>query len=87
MDNRRAWENLGLILSDGSFRISGDLHVRFFAGGVGDQSMTVGHDSMYAYIAFTRPSNWAGQDVRLCIGEHSHLELHFGAHNAQVRAR
>ena len=52
-DNGRTWENLGIIVSDGSFEISCDMPVRFFAGGVGDPSMAVGPDSTYAYIAFT----------------------------------
>jgi hypothetical protein len=52
-DNGRTWENLGIIVSDGSFAISCDLPVRFFSGGVGDPSMAVGPDSTYAYIAFT----------------------------------
>jgi hypothetical protein len=52
-DDGRSWRDLGLILSDGSFPISCDLPIRFFAGGVGDPSMAVGPDSTYAYIVFT----------------------------------
>jgi hypothetical protein len=58
-DNGRTWENLGIIVSDGSFEISCDLPVRFFAGGVGDPSMAIGPDSSYAYIAFT---DYSGDD-------------------------
>jgi hypothetical protein len=58
-DNGRTWENLGIIVSDGSFEISCDLPVRFFAGGVGDPSMAIGPDSNYAYIAFT---DYSGDD-------------------------
>ena len=58
-DNGRTWENLGIIVSDGSFVVSCDLPVRFFAGGVGDPSMAVGPDSTYAYIAFT---DYTGDD-------------------------
>ena len=60
-DNGRTWENLGIIVSDGSFEISCDSPVRFFAGGVGDPSMAVGPDSTYAYIAFT---DYTGADPR-----------------------
>ncbi len=60
-DNGRTWENLGIIISDGSFTISCDLPVRFFAGGVGDPSMAVGPDSTHAYIAFT---DYSGDDAR-----------------------
>jgi hypothetical protein len=60
-DNGRTWENLGIIISDGSFEISCDSPVRFFAGGVGDPSMAVGPDSLYAYIAFT---DYTGDDPR-----------------------
>ena len=60
-DNGRTWENRGIIISDGSFEISCDLPVRFFAGGVGDPSMAVGPDSTYAYIAFT---DYTGDDPR-----------------------
>jgi hypothetical protein len=60
-DNGRTWDNLGLILSDGSFPISCDLPVRFFAGGVGDPSMAVGPDSSHLYIAFT---DYSGTDAR-----------------------
>ena len=60
-DNGRVWENLGLILSDGSFAISCDLPIRFFAGGVGDPSMAVGPDSSYLYIAFT---DYSGENAR-----------------------
>lgn len=60
-DNGHTWDNLGLILSDGSFPISCDLPVRFFAGGVGDPSMAVGPDSTYLYIAFT---DYSGADAR-----------------------
>ena len=60
-DNGRTWENLGIIISDGSFEISCDLPVRFFAGGVGDPSMAVGPDSAHAYIAFT---DYSGDDAR-----------------------
>ena len=60
-DNGSTWENLGIIISDGSFDISCSLPVRFFAGGVGDPSMAVGPDSMYAFIAFT---NYTGDDPR-----------------------
>lgn len=60
-DNGSSWENLGLILSDGSFAISCDLPIRFFAGGVGDPSMAVGPDSAYMYIAFT---DYSGDDAR-----------------------
>jgi len=59
-DNGRTWENLGIIISDGSFEISCDLAVRFFAGGVGDPSMAVGPDSTWAYIAFT---DYTGDDA------------------------
>jgi len=59
-DNGRTWENLGIIVSDGSFEISCDLPVRFFAGGVGDPSMAVGPDSTHAYIAFT---DYSGDDA------------------------
>ncbi len=58
-DNGRSWENLGIIISDGSFAISCDSPVRFFAGGVGDPSMAVGPDSVHAYIAFT---DYTGDD-------------------------
>lgn len=60
-DNGRTWENRGIIISDGSFEISCDSPVRFFAGGVGDPSMAVGPDSTYAYIAFT---DYTGDDPR-----------------------
>ena len=60
-DNGRTWDNLGIIVSDGSFEITCDLPVRFFAGGVGDPSMAVGPDSTYAYIAFT---DYTGADAR-----------------------
>ncbi len=60
-DNGRTWDNLGIIISDGSFVISCDLPVQFFAGGVGDPSMAVGPDSTYAYIAFT---DYTGDDAR-----------------------
>lgn len=60
-DNGRTWENLGIIISDGSFEISCDAPMRFFAGGVGDPSMAVGPDSTYAYIAFT---DYTGSDPR-----------------------
>ena len=60
-NNGRTWENLGVIISDGSFAISCDSPVRFFAGGVGDPSMAVGPDSTYAYIAFT---DYTGDDAR-----------------------
>jgi hypothetical protein len=60
-DNGHTWENLGIILSDGSFNISCDLPIRFFAGGVGDPSMAVGPDSTYLYIAFT---DYSGNDAR-----------------------
>ena len=60
-DNGRTWENLGIVISDGSFEISCNLPVRFFAGGVGDPSMAVGPDSTYAYIAFT---GYSGDDAR-----------------------
>lgn len=60
-DNGRSWENLGIVLSDGSFAISCDLPTRFFAGGVGDPSMAVGPDSTFAYIAFT---DYTGDDPR-----------------------
>ncbi len=59
-DNGRTWENLGIILSDGSFPISCESPVRFFAGGVGDPSMAIGPDSTHAYIAFT---NYSGNDA------------------------
>jgi hypothetical protein len=58
-DDGRSWRDLGLILSDGSFPISCDLPIRFFAGGVGDPSMAVGPDSTYAYIVFT---DYSGAD-------------------------
>jgi hypothetical protein len=58
-DNGRRWENLGIIISDGSFPISCQSPVRFFAGGVGDPSMAIGPDSAHAYIAFT---NYTGDD-------------------------
>jgi hypothetical protein len=61
LDNGLTWENLGIIISDGSFAISCDLPVRFFAGGVGDPSMAVGPDSTHAYIAFT---DYSGADAR-----------------------
>ncbi len=66
-DDGRSWRNLGLILSDGSFPIHCDLPIRFFAGGVGDPSMAVGPDSVYAYIAFTDYSgaNPATQGIQL----------------------
>ena len=60
-DNGHTWDNLGLILSDGSFPITCDLPIRFFAGGVGDPSMAVGPDSTHLYIAFT---NYSGADAR-----------------------
>lgn len=60
-DYGRTWDNLGPIIGDGSFTISCDLPVRFFAGGVGDPSMAVGPDSTYAYIAFT---DYSGDDAR-----------------------
>ncbi len=59
-DNGRTWQNVGIIISDGSFEISCDLPVRFFAGGVGDPSMAVGPDSTHAYIAFT---DYTGTDA------------------------
>jgi len=59
-DNGLTWENLGIIISDGSFEISCDTPVRFFAGGVGDPSMAVGPDSTWAYIAYT---NYTGDDA------------------------
>lgn len=58
-DDGRSWRDLGLILSDGSFPISCDLPIRFFAGGVGDPSMAVGPDSTHAYIVFT---DYSGAD-------------------------
>ncbi len=58
-DNGRTWENLGIIVSDGSFPISCSQPARFFTGGVGDPSMAVGPDSTYAYIAFT---DYTGDD-------------------------
>jgi hypothetical protein len=60
-DNGRTWKNLGIIISDGSFTLSCDLPIRFFAGGVGDPSMAVGPDSTHAYIAFT---DYSGDDAR-----------------------
>ncbi len=59
-DNGRTWENLAIIVSDGSFAISCDQPARFFTGGVGDPSMAVGPDSTYAYIAFT---DYTGDDA------------------------
>jgi hypothetical protein len=55
----RSWQNIGIIVSDGSFPISCDLPIRFFAGGVGDPSMVVDVDSVYAYIVFT---DYSGND-------------------------
>jgi len=60
-DDGRSWRNLGIILSDGSFPISCDLPIRFFAGGVGDPSMAVGPDSAHVYIVFT---DYSGADPR-----------------------
>jgi hypothetical protein len=60
-DNGLTWENLGIIISDGSFPVTCDLPIRFFAGGVGDPSMAIGPDSSYAYIAFT---DYSGDDAR-----------------------
>lgn len=73
-DNGRTWHNLGIIISDGSFAISCDLPVRFFAGGVGDPSMAVGADSTYAYIAYTDytgddPASQGIQLARLAIAD------------------
>ncbi len=61
VDDGQSWRDLGLILSDGTFPISCDLPIRFFAGGVGDPSMAVGPDSSYAYIVFT---DYSGRDAR-----------------------
>lgn len=71
-DDGRTWRNLGIILSDGSFPISCDLPIRFFAGGVGDPSMAVGPDSSHLYIVFTdysgsRPSTQGIQIARLAL--------------------
>lgn len=60
-DDGQRWTNLGLILSDGTFPISCDLPIRFFAGGVGDPSMAVGPDSAHLYIVFT---DYSGADPR-----------------------
>ncbi len=60
-DVGQRWTNLGLILSDGSFPITCDLPIRFFAGGVGDPSTAVGPDSAHLYIAFT---DYSGADPR-----------------------
>jgi len=60
-DDGKSWRNLGIILSDGSFPISCDLPIRFFAGGVGDPSMAVGPDSSHLYIVFT---DYSGNDPR-----------------------
>lgn len=73
-DNGMTWHDLGLILSDGSFPVTCDLPVRFFAGGVGDPSMAVGPDSAHLYIAFT---SYSGDDpvtqgiqlARLSLGD------------------
>jgi hypothetical protein len=60
-DNGMTWQDLGLVVSDGSFPITCDAPVRFFTGGVGDPSMAVGADSAHAYIAFT---SYSGEDPR-----------------------
>lgn len=72
-DNGRSWENLGLVLSDGSFAISCDLPIRFFAGGVGDPSMAVSPDSTHLYIAFT---DYSGADARTQGIQLARLPLH-----------
>ena len=59
-DEGKSWKNLGIVLSDGSFPITCDLPVRFFAGGVGDPSMAVGPDSAHLYIVFT---DYSGSDA------------------------
>jgi hypothetical protein len=70
----QSWRNLGIVLSDGSFPISCDLPVRFFAGGVGDPSMAVGPDSAHLYIVFTdysggEASTQGIQIARIAMGD------------------
>lgn len=59
-DNGSSWRDLGLVISDGTFPVSCDSPIRFFAGGVGDPSMAVGPDSAHAYIVFT---DYSGSDA------------------------
>ncbi len=59
-DDGLNWQNLGLVISDGTFPVDCSTEIQFFTGGVGDPSMAVDAEGRYAYIVFT---DYSGDDA------------------------